>query len=112
MELGIATFVPGSFPTKGCFSKMVVYELVAYWGVGGTAEEMSRSELPGIQERITCEDNASAPAAGVSESQAIDYPEYIVADEIESAENGPFSVKSFVLGSILNIVVPSQVGKS
>jgi hypothetical protein len=54
-ELGIGNFVPGSFPTKGCFSKEGENGVVAYWSEGGTAEEMSTTELPGVQERITCE---------------------------------------------------------
>jgi hypothetical protein len=110
-ELGIATFVPGTFPTKGCFSKMGVYGLVAYWSEGGTAEDISRSELPGIQERITCGGGATTTAV-VSESQAIDYPEYIVMEESERAKSSAFSVKSCVLGTILNNVVSSQVAKS
>ena len=57
LELGIETFVPGTFPTKGCFSKTGVYGLVAYWSEGGTAEEMSSTDLPGVQERITCEED-------------------------------------------------------
>ena len=90
---------------------MGVYGLVAYWSEGGTAEEISRSELPGIQERITCGGGATTTAV-VSESQAIDYPEYIVMEEIERAKSSAFSVKSCVLGSILNNVVSSQVAKS
>ena len=92
-ELGIATFVPGTFPTNGCFSKMGVNGLVAYWSDGGGTEEISRAELPGIPERITCDGGAST-AAVVSGSQAIDYPEYIVMEESESAKSSAFSVKS------------------
>lgn len=34
-----------------CFSK----NDKAYWGSGGSPEEMSRDDLPGVQERIWCE---------------------------------------------------------
>jgi hypothetical protein len=61
LELGIKTFVPGTFPTKGCFSKTGVNGLVAYWSEGGTAEEMSSTDLPGVQERIMCDGDGSTP---------------------------------------------------
>ena len=61
LELGIETFVPGTFPTKGCFSKTGVNGLVAYWSEGGTAEEMSSTDLPGVQERIMCEGDKPTP---------------------------------------------------
>ena len=90
---------------------MGVNGLVAYWSDGGGTEEISRAELPGIQERITCDGGAST-AAVVSGSQAIDYLEYIVMEESESAMSSAFSVKSCVLGSILNKGISSQVGMS
>jgi hypothetical protein len=70
LELGIETFVPGTFPTKGCFSKTGVNGLVAYWSEGGTAEEMSSTDLPGVQERITCEGDKPTPPVGGTECQS------------------------------------------
>jgi hypothetical protein len=65
LELGIETFVPGTFLTKGCFSKTGVNGLVAYWSEGGTAEEMSITDLPGVQERITCDGDGATSAGGI-----------------------------------------------
>jgi hypothetical protein len=49
-------FITGTFPTKGCFDKYNAGDgmKVAYWSEGGTKEEMSKSKLPGMQERIMC----------------------------------------------------------
>ncbi len=38
--------------------------MVAYWSEGGTADEISSTDLPGVQERITCEGDGSASAEG------------------------------------------------
>lgn len=55
LELGIASILQGNFPTKGCFSKMDSDgTITAFWSEGGTADEMSRANLPGVQERIFC----------------------------------------------------------
>lgn len=53
LQLGITTFQTGDFPTKGCFSKPGV----AFWGSGGTSEEISTYDLPGLRERIWCDDS-------------------------------------------------------
>lgn len=52
-------FRVGDFPTKGCFSK--VGGNTVYFGTGGTDEKMSKTNLPGIQERILCERVTDAP---------------------------------------------------
>jgi hypothetical protein len=53
---GYDKFITGIFPTKGCFDKYNAGDgmKVAYWSEGGTKEEMSKSKLPGMQERIMC----------------------------------------------------------
>mmetsp|Transcript_22333 Transcript_22333/g.39359 ORF Transcript_22333/g.39359 Transcript_22333/m.39359 type:complete len:984 (-) Transcript_22333:201-3152(-) len=51
LEMGIAKFSAGNYPFKGCFTK----NGHAYWGSGGSVEEMSRSDLSGIKERIWCD---------------------------------------------------------
>jgi len=51
-ELGFSSFyVDASYPSKGCFSK----NDKAFFGLGGTDEEMGEADLPGLQERIWCE---------------------------------------------------------
>jgi hypothetical protein len=59
-ELGIDKFLVGTYPTKGCFAK----NDVAYWSGGGSAEEVSRGDLPGEQERIWCGDSSSVASVG------------------------------------------------
>ena len=49
--MGIATFSAGNYPSKGCFKK----NGNAYWGTGGSVEEMSIFDLAGVQERIWCD---------------------------------------------------------
>lgn len=51
-QLDILRFEVGEFPTKGCFTK----NGIAFWSTGGTVEEEMREDLPGIQERIWCDD--------------------------------------------------------
>eukprot|EP00579_Thalassiosira_antarctica_P006894 CAMPEP_0201902994 /NCGR_PEP_ID=MMETSP0902-20130614/55245_1 /ASSEMBLY_ACC=CAM_ASM_000551 /TAXON_ID=420261 /ORGANISM="Thalassiosira antarctica, Strain CCMP982" /LENGTH=1069 /DNA_ID=CAMNT_0048437021 /DNA_START=238 /DNA_END=3447 /DNA_ORIENTATION=- len=51
LEMGIATFSAGNYPSKGCFKK----NGNAYWGTGGSVGEMSISDLAGVQERIWCD---------------------------------------------------------
>mmetsp|Transcript_29640 Transcript_29640/g.62960 ORF Transcript_29640/g.62960 Transcript_29640/m.62960 type:complete len:867 (-) Transcript_29640:380-2980(-) len=61
LEMGMATLSAGNYPTKGCFSKSGA----AYWGSGGSAAEMSRADLPGVQERIWCDKGAGKPSVDV-----------------------------------------------
>eukprot|EP00579_Thalassiosira_antarctica_P007181 CAMPEP_0201903060 /NCGR_PEP_ID=MMETSP0902-20130614/55281_1 /ASSEMBLY_ACC=CAM_ASM_000551 /TAXON_ID=420261 /ORGANISM="Thalassiosira antarctica, Strain CCMP982" /LENGTH=623 /DNA_ID=CAMNT_0048437093 /DNA_START=68 /DNA_END=1939 /DNA_ORIENTATION=+ len=49
-EMGMESFTPGNFPTKGCYSKTNK----AYFSPG-TEEEMSEPDVSGIQERIWCD---------------------------------------------------------
>ena len=48
------TFLVGEYPTKGCFSK----NSNIYFGTGSTTaeEDLALTDLPGIQERIWCDD--------------------------------------------------------
>ncbi|KAL3808109.1 hypothetical protein ACHAXA_001015 [Cyclostephanos tholiformis] len=78
-ELGIEKFLSGSFPTKGCFSKAGVNGVIAYWSDGGTLEEMSSIDLPGVQERITCGGDASTECESGP-----------MADPAKSCKNGQF----------------------
>eukprot|EP00571_Detonula_confervacea_P017166 CAMPEP_0172309484 /NCGR_PEP_ID=MMETSP1058-20130122/9749_1 /TAXON_ID=83371 /ORGANISM="Detonula confervacea, Strain CCMP 353" /LENGTH=973 /DNA_ID=CAMNT_0013022113 /DNA_START=8 /DNA_END=2929 /DNA_ORIENTATION=- len=65
LEMGISSFQVGGYPTKGCFSK----NNVAYWGSGGSVEEMSSSNLAGIQERLWCkESSATTPQTSPCET--------------------------------------------
>lgn len=47
--------VEGPNLPKGCFYK----NGVIYWGKGGTAEDISKTKLPGIQERLYCSDDSN-----------------------------------------------------
>jgi hypothetical protein len=83
-DLGIERFVAGIFPTKGCFSKAGVNGVVAYWSDGGTSEEMSIIDLPGVQERIACEGGGgtSTPPPACESGP--------MADPAKSCEGGRF----------------------
>jgi hypothetical protein len=84
LELGIESFFPGTFPMKGCFSKMGVNGVVAYWSEGGTSKEMSTTDLPGVQERITCEgDKRTQPGGTECKSGPM-------TDPAQSCESGQF----------------------
>eukprot|EP00579_Thalassiosira_antarctica_P014454 CAMPEP_0201945044 /NCGR_PEP_ID=MMETSP0903-20130614/53702_1 /ASSEMBLY_ACC=CAM_ASM_000552 /TAXON_ID=420261 /ORGANISM="Thalassiosira antarctica, Strain CCMP982" /LENGTH=1013 /DNA_ID=CAMNT_0048488103 /DNA_START=143 /DNA_END=3185 /DNA_ORIENTATION=+ len=52
-------FYVNSYPTKGCFSK----NNHGFFGTGGTDEEMSETDLPGIQERLWCDKETEVPTA-------------------------------------------------
>ncbi|KAL7554205.1 hypothetical protein ACHAWF_017704 [Thalassiosira exigua] len=54
-EMGVGTFNAGKFPTKGCFLKGDQ----AYFSPG-SPEDMVLVDLPGVQERLWCEDGTSA----------------------------------------------------
>merc|ERR1712238_347322 len=49
---GVEVFraVSGPTVTKGCFKK----KSIVYWGKGGSAEDISKTHLPGVQERVYC----------------------------------------------------------
>ncbi|KAL9185022.1 hypothetical protein ACHAXT_002799 [Thalassiosira profunda] len=53
LEMGIASFRAGAYPTKGCFAKGGN----AYWGIGGSDEDRSKPDLPGQQARIFCNES-------------------------------------------------------
>mmetsp|Transcript_12887 Transcript_12887/g.27980 ORF Transcript_12887/g.27980 Transcript_12887/m.27980 type:complete len:401 (-) Transcript_12887:1869-3071(-) len=53
------SFYTGDWPTKGCFSK----RSHIYFGTGGTAEEMSETDIPGVRERIWCDRETDTPTA-------------------------------------------------
>lgn len=55
LKLGMSNFRSGDYSTKGCFSKYSIDgTITAYWSKGGSTEEISQADLPGVQERITC----------------------------------------------------------
>ena len=66
LQLGITVFQTGEFPTKGCFSKPGV----AFWGSGGTLEQIATYDLPGLRERIWCDDSKceTGPSADPTKS--------------------------------------------
>lgn len=54
-ELEISSFSAGEdYQSKGCFQK----KGKAYWGRGGSEEDISQPTLPGIRQRIWCEETA------------------------------------------------------
>jgi len=71
LAMGIEKFITGTFPTKGCFDKYNTGDgtKVAYWSEGGTKEEMFKSKLPGIQERITCGKSDESESAATTECE-------------------------------------------
>lgn len=60
LEMGISSFQVGDYPTKGCFSKNGANGVVAYWGRGGSSDEMSSSNVGGIRERLWCKESSAA----------------------------------------------------
>merc|ERR1719356_650035 len=57
-ELGYASFAfisGANLPSRGCFTKGDK----AYFAGGGTAEEVSRADLAGLQERLWCDPGGS-----------------------------------------------------
>lgn len=54
-EMGVASFYADDYRTKGCFIK----NGIAFWGSGGSPEEMATIELTGAQERLWCDAGAS-----------------------------------------------------
>eukprot|EP00571_Detonula_confervacea_P010566 CAMPEP_0172305974 /NCGR_PEP_ID=MMETSP1058-20130122/7162_1 /TAXON_ID=83371 /ORGANISM="Detonula confervacea, Strain CCMP 353" /LENGTH=636 /DNA_ID=CAMNT_0013017739 /DNA_START=51 /DNA_END=1961 /DNA_ORIENTATION=- len=69
-------FYPGDHPTKGCFSK----NSHVYFGTGGTVEEMSSTDLAGIQERIWCDGETDAPTSKPSKRPTADTTQKPVTD--------------------------------
>lgn len=55
-QMGIDVFLPGNYPTKGCYSK----NGKSYWSVGNKSE-MSTTNLPGVQKRIFCKVTTPSP---------------------------------------------------
>ncbi len=50
-------FYVNTFPSKGCFTK----NGNGYFGTGGTVDEMSTADMPGIQERLWCDIATDVP---------------------------------------------------
>ena len=57
-ELGFAVYYVGNYPTKGCFSRAGV----AYYGTGGTSEQISEADLDDGNERIWCVTTTDSPS--------------------------------------------------
>ena len=95
-ELGFNSLFIGTWPSKGCFYKGDN----AFFGEGGTIDEMSKPNLPGIQVRIWCNDTGSLSLSNAMASESIlTYPN-------KASENSSPSfllnmmVTSFILYSI------------
>ncbi len=56
-------FFSGTFPSKGCYMK----NRNVWFGSGGTDEEMTETELPGILTRVWCDIEAGTPTFTVAE---------------------------------------------
>jgi len=113
-RMGISHFYEGSFPTKGCFSKLGR----AYWGTtDGSVEELSSGDLPGVRERIWCEDISVAAATETGPSNTVSALQLgeTNADahmQRESATSSASSIKTFALGSIIRNVISSCAASS
>jgi len=58
------TFYMNDFPTKGCFSKTTNKHI--YFGTGGSVEEMTKDDLPGVQERVRCDAPKPEPPSDIA----------------------------------------------
>jgi len=65
-EGGIDKFLSGVFPTHGCFKKSGK----AYWGTGGSSDEVSKKDLPGVQERVYCRGVSKRSSVLLSQASA------------------------------------------
>jgi len=62
----IDEFLTGDFPTHGCFKK----KGKAFWGIGGSREEVSEKDLPGVQDRIYCRSIGKRSSVALSKASA------------------------------------------
>ena len=69
MNLG-GHFYENDWPTKGCFLK----NTNVYFGTGGTDAQMSETDLPGIQVRISCDEVGTDSPTASPTSQTTDGP--------------------------------------
>ncbi|EJK48083.1 hypothetical protein THAOC_33149 [Thalassiosira oceanica] len=92
-ELGFNRFQVGDFPTKGCFSKGDK----AYFSLGGI-DEMSSTDLPGVQDRIYC-------SSGASRSSSLSTLLNKVANEDISQANSASSASYLSLRSVFALGV-------
>ena len=53
------------FPSMGCFMK----NDNVFFGIGGTDEEMTDSDLPGVQLRVLCDGTSSRPLPSITEDR-------------------------------------------
>ena len=67
--IGGMNFYVGDYSTKGCFLKGTK----GYFGTGGTLEQMSETDLPGVRERIMC-DVETDPPTGKPTQEPTDDP--------------------------------------
>ncbi len=65
-ELGIGTYYVGDYTTKGCFYRGDT----AYFGVGGTIQEKSKSDLQGGKVRIWCGGSSNQSGGNTSNQSA------------------------------------------
>jgi len=100
-ELGIDGFFVGTYPTKGCFSK----NGVAYYSGGGSAEEVSRVDLPGEQERIWCGDSSSVASIGGGADDSNSHMASAIANSVvdEGSSSTGVSLPVGIVGA--NVVV-------
>ena len=75
----------GARVTKGCFRK----GNVAFWHGQGTAAEMARSDLPGVQERIRCDGEQRNGGRGLEMESTEGTEADVVASATEHESAGP-----------------------
>jgi len=59
----IDQFSAGDYPSKGCFTK----NGIVFWGRGGSVEDRSTEEMPGVQMRVWCEKEVLEPDDGTGD---------------------------------------------
>jgi hypothetical protein len=69
------------FPTKGCLMK----NDNVFFGIGGTDDEMTVSELPGVQLRVLCDGTSNRPQSS-----------YIEGGEDDGNESGFWSLNTII----------------
>eukprot|EP00581_Thalassiosira_minuscula_P010847 CAMPEP_0183728916 /NCGR_PEP_ID=MMETSP0737-20130205/29245_1 /TAXON_ID=385413 /ORGANISM="Thalassiosira miniscula, Strain CCMP1093" /LENGTH=123 /DNA_ID=CAMNT_0025960987 /DNA_START=302 /DNA_END=673 /DNA_ORIENTATION=+ len=90
MNLPGYLYVNESIETKGCFYK----NDHGYFGLGGTQEEMSEPDLPGIRTRIWCNADTPISTSSVEDGEATISSAGDGERSISSADDGEVSISS------------------